>query len=198
MKKIILVGAGGHCLGCIDVIQGLKKFKIVGLIDKNKIGKILNYKILGDDNSLELFRKKYNYAFVTIGQIKNYELRYNIFKKLKKLKYKIPKLISKFSYLSEYLNIDEGTIIMNNVNISPNVKIGFNSIINTGSILEHGVIIGNNCHIATNVTINGDVKIEDNTFIGSGSIIKNGIHIGRNSFVKMGSIIIKNINESKN
>ena len=35
MKKIILIGAGGHAKSCIDVIESLnKKFKIAGLIEK--------------------------------------------------------------------------------------------------------------------------------------------------------------------
>ena len=36
MKKIILVGAGGHCKSCIDVIEKEKKFKIIGIIDNKK------------------------------------------------------------------------------------------------------------------------------------------------------------------
>ena len=36
MKKIILIGAGGHCVSCIDVIEMQRKFKIVGLIDNKK------------------------------------------------------------------------------------------------------------------------------------------------------------------
>ena len=36
MKKIILIGAGGHCMSCVDVIELQHKFKIVGLIDNKK------------------------------------------------------------------------------------------------------------------------------------------------------------------
>ena len=54
MKNIILIGAGGHCKSCIDVIESEKKYKIVGLIDKNKNSINKNYKILGDYNILEL------------------------------------------------------------------------------------------------------------------------------------------------
>ena len=35
MKKIILIGGGGHALSCIDVIESEKKFKIVGIVDGN-------------------------------------------------------------------------------------------------------------------------------------------------------------------
>ena len=36
MKKIILVGAGGHAHACIDVIEQCNKYCIVGLIEKKE------------------------------------------------------------------------------------------------------------------------------------------------------------------
>jgi FlaA1/EpsC-like NDP-sugar epimerase len=46
MRNIILVGAGGHCKSCIDVIEKENQFKIVGLVDnKKKTGKFLKYRI---------------------------------------------------------------------------------------------------------------------------------------------------------
>ena len=55
MKKIILIGGGGHALSCIDVIESEKKFKIVGIVDGNlkKGKKILNYKVIGGDKDLK-------------------------------------------------------------------------------------------------------------------------------------------------
>ncbi|MEG0379082.1 MAG: serine acetyltransferase, partial [Eubacterium sp.] len=34
MKKLILVGAGGHTKSIIDSIQSAKKYEIIGIIDK--------------------------------------------------------------------------------------------------------------------------------------------------------------------
>ena len=53
MKTIILIGAGGHCTSCIDVIEMQQKFKIIGLIDNNKKKLSMNYKIIGDDKKLK-------------------------------------------------------------------------------------------------------------------------------------------------
>jgi hypothetical protein len=53
--KIILVGGGGHCKSCIDVIEQEAKFDIAGIIDMpEKQGqKILDYEFIGADvNSL--------------------------------------------------------------------------------------------------------------------------------------------------
>ena len=55
MKKIklALIGAGGHAVSCIDVIEKTNKYKIVGLVDNksksslsigNKTYKVINEK----------------------------------------------------------------------------------------------------------------------------------------------------------
>ena len=47
MKKIIVVGSGGHAKACIDVIEKQKKFKILGIIEniksKKKILWVIQY-----------------------------------------------------------------------------------------------------------------------------------------------------------
>ena len=52
MKKIILIGNGGHCKSCIDVIESTKKFKIMGMIDNNDLN-IGKYKTIGSEKNLE-------------------------------------------------------------------------------------------------------------------------------------------------
>ena len=71
MKKIILVGAGGHAKSCLDVIKSTKKFKILGFIDNTQKGYFEKYKILGGDDYLEKIKdkKKFNLA-LTFGQSK--------------------------------------------------------------------------------------------------------------------------------
>ena len=82
MKKIILIGGGGHCKSVIDVIENEKKYKICGIIDKPGLlgTKVLNYEIIGNDSDLEALAKKFKYAFITIGHIKSPKIRIKLFK----------------------------------------------------------------------------------------------------------------------
>ena len=81
MKKIILIGAGGHAKSCLDIVKSVKKFNILGFIDNVQKGYFEKYKILGGDDYLDNIKdkKKINLA-LTLGQIKNYkkELSYLI------------------------------------------------------------------------------------------------------------------------
>ena len=194
MRNIILVGAGGHCKSCIDVIEKENQFKIVGLVDnKKKTGKFLKYRILGKDYNLKKFRNIAKYALVTVGQIKNYSARAKLFNKLISLNFKVPCIISPISNVSKHSTVKKGTIIMHGCIINAGSVIGKNCIINTRSIIEHDVSIGSNCHISTGVIINGGVKLGNNTFIGSGAVIKNNISIGNNCIIGMKIIVKKDI-----
>ena len=193
MKKIILIGAGGHAKSCIDVILLTKKYKILGFIDQNSKINILNYKVLGDERYLKKLKNKSYYLHISLGFIKSPLKRVKIFNEFRKLNFKFPKIISPKAYVSKNAKILDGTIVHHNAIINFEAEIGSNNIINTSAIIEHGVKIGNNCHISTRTVINGDAVVQDNTFIGSGSVIREGVKIGKNCFIGMGQVVKKNI-----
>ena len=183
MKKIIIIGCGGHTKSCIEIIEQSKEFKIYGLVCEKKIKQFDKYKILGNDNSLDIIKRKCRNALIGIGQIKSYRLREKLFKILKKKGFKLPIIFAKNSYVSKLSRVGEGTIIMHNVFINRNVSIGKNTIINTGAIIEHDVSIGSIFHISTGAIINGGVKINDGSFVGSGSVVNQGVNIGKNCII---------------
>ena len=189
MHRLIIIGAGGHAKSCIDVIECEKKYKILGLVDKNKIKKLGAYKILANDSSLDKIKILSKNAFIGIGQIKSANLRKKMFLKLKKIGFNLPVIKSPHSYISKNSSIGEGTIIMHGAYIGPNVKIGKNCIINNYSHLEHDCQIGDNSHISTRVVLNGSVIVGNETFIGSGTIVKENIKIKKKSIIKFGSLI---------
>ena len=190
-RKIVLVGAGGHAKSCINLIERINDFKIIGLTDNKKRGYLLNYKILGDDTVLDQKKFKNINLCLSFGSIFNINLREKIFKKLKNKGFNFPILISKESSISKFSKIGSGTMIMGNTFVNAGASIGENCIINNNSLIEHDVKIGNHSQISTSVTVNGSCKIGSNCFIGSGTIIKNNIKIKNNTFIKMASIIKK-------
>ena len=191
MKKIILIGGGGHCKSVIDVIEQEKKYKISGIIDKpNSLGaNILGYKVIGNDLDLMSFAKKIKYALITVGQIKSAKLRIKLFKLAKKAGFILPSIISPNAHVSKHSKIGNGSIVMHHAIINANTSIGENCIINSKALIEHDCSILNHCHISTNSTINGGVKIGSECFIGSNVTTKHNVKIKENSFIKAGTLI---------
>ncbi len=191
MKDILIIGCGGHAKSIIEIINK-EEWNIVGIIgqENEKNRKILNYKVIGTDNDIELLRKKYSFVFVAIGQIGSSNKRRSIIKNMKNYRFSFPIIKSKYSIVSSDVTINSGTSIGHGVIINPGAKIDDHCIINTKSLLEHDVEIGKYCHISTGVIINGGVKIGNNSFIGSGAIIREGLEIPPNSVISAGKRVM--------
>ena len=137
-KKLIVIGSGGHAKSCIDIIEQQNNFKIFAVVDvkKNLGRKVCGYKVKYKDSDLINLRKTCSQAAVVVGQIHDANLRFKLYLKLKKLKFKLPVFISKNSYISKRTKIGEGTFIFNGVVINSDSVIGKNCIINSKSLIE--------------------------------------------------------------
>lgn len=190
MDKIVLVGAGGHCKSCIDVIEQENKYQIVGITDKqSKPGeKMLGYPILGGDELLGEIRKEVTYALVTVGQLENATLRQALFNNLVSLNFVLPACISPRAYVARSASIGQGSIVMHDALLNSKAKVGNNVIINSKALVEHDAIIKDHCHISTGAIINGGVIINEASFIGSGAVLVQYTEVKRGAFIKANTL----------
>lgn len=199
IKKILLIGGGGHCKSVLDSILQLKEYSEIGIIDKteNIGGTILEIPIIGCDNDLsELYHAGYHHAFVTVGSIGNPSLRIKLYKLLEKIGFEIPNIIDMTAIVSDYVKMGRGIFIGKNAVINVGTYIEDGSIINTASTIEHDCIINKFCHIAPGAVLCGEITIGENTHIGAGSVIKQQVKIGSNAIIGMGSVVLKDIGDN--
>ncbi|MCD4741898.1 MAG: NeuD/PglB/VioB family sugar acetyltransferase [Desulfobacteraceae bacterium] len=192
-KEIILLGAGGHCHSCIDVIETGTIFNIAGIVEqegKSQQNSVLGYPIIGYDNELLTLKNRFDYAFVTVGQMGSSTLRKKLYNTLVKLNFIIPTIISPFAFVSKHAEINKGTIVMHQACINAGAKIGNNCILNTKALIEHDAKIGDHTHISTGAIVNGDSVIGQNCFVGSNATIVNGAKLPPDYFFKAGALII--------
>ncbi|MFH2138222.1 MAG: acetyltransferase [Candidatus Omnitrophota bacterium] len=194
-KKIILIGGGGHCKSCIDIIEAEGNFQIAGIVDfKEKLhSSIMGYEVLACDNELEKLNSRGVHFLIAIGHLKSTAKRIEKFEFLENLKAKFPLIISPDACISKHANLGYGTIVMHKASVNAGANIGKNCIINTGSIIEHDVLIGDHCHISTGVVINGECRIGKGTFVGSNAVIANNINIAENVVIGAGAVVVHSI-----
>jgi len=197
-KDILLIGAGGHAKVIIDALRSNKQsFNIIGIVDKNesKLGKnILGVTVLGSDDILrELYGYGLRKVFISLGMIKDFRIRENIYTMLKDIKFECINIFHNKSIISDWAVLGEGNAVLAGAIINAEAKIGNNCIINSGSIIEHECIIGNNVHIAPGACVSGQSIIENNCMVGAGSTIIQGIRIGANAIIGAGSVVIRDI-----
>ena len=194
IKKIAIIGGGGHAKVVASIILKLSEYEIIGYADTKDMGKLLGFPYLGtDDSFISKYRNKIEFVALGVGQIETCEIRKCIVKKYEDANFKFPSVVSPTAIINRNVKIGKGTVIMDGVVINVDTKIGEYSIVNTNSTIEHDCKIGDFVHIAPGVTMSGNVTIGNNCMIGVGSIIIQGIKIIANTFVGAGSVVTKNI-----
>ena len=195
VEPIVLIGAGGHCKSCIDVISTIDNYDAVGIIDKkgSNVNDVLGIRVIGTDPDLELLIQKFTNVLIAVGQIKSADLRIKLFQSANSLGASFPVILSPTAQIAKSALIEEGTICFHQTIINASANVGKNCIINNKALIEHDTQIGAHCHISTGALMNGGVLVEDGCFIGSGVIIHEGVKIGANSVIGAGIVVKKDI-----
>ena len=198
LPELLLIGGGGHCRSCIDVIESEGKYKIAGIVNQSGGSReqILGYGVLGNDEDLPELLKKHPNALITVGQIKSADLRVKLYLQTQEIGFELPTVISPRAYVSKYASLGAGTIAMHDSLINTGAKIGNNCILNTKSLVEHDAIVEDHCHISTSSILNGGTVIRQKTFIGSNTITKEYITVGKNSVIGGGLRVLSDVQEN--
>ena len=192
-EKIILIGGGGHCKSCIDVIEQEGRFTIAGIVDlpEKKQHTVLGYPVIGSDADLAELIKTFPNVLITLGQIKSPARRIELFNDLMQMGARFSVIKSPLAYVSPHAQVGEGTIVMHHALINAGANVGRNCIINTKALVEHDAVIEDHCHTSTGAIVNGGVKIGSGSFFGSGAVAAENTSIFSNSFIKANSLTQK-------
>lgn len=192
-SRLLILGAGGHGKVVAEIASFMDKWDEISFLDDNlKLKEVNGYKVIGTIGDYRLYKDKYEYAFVAIG---NNQLRLNLIEKLIEDEFKIPTLIHPFTAISKRVDIDIGTVVIAGAIINTNTSIGKGCIVNTTSSVGHDCVIKDGVHISPGVNIGGTSTIGKCSWICIGSSVINNINIGEHVVVASGSSVIKDVND---
>lgn len=196
MKKLIMLGGGGHARVLIDIIKSHKIHEIAGILDPNlqPCFYISDIPVLGnDDLLLDIYNSGIHNACIGLGSIGNNDGRKRLYEKAKLSRFDIPPIIHLQAVVSVATEYSEGVQIMAGAIVQPGSLIGANTIINTGAIIEHDCRLGKHIHICPGSVVSGGCSIGDGSFIGAGATIIHGIKIGENCLIAAGAVVVGDV-----
>ena len=133
---LLILGAGGHGVNCLEVARSTEKFEYIAFLDDGHEGeKICDCPVVGKIKDIKRFKEYYDVAFVAIGDNKR---RIELVQGLIESSYSIPTLISPLANVSKYSKIGFGTIVF------PFVSIEAYSSIEEGCVIATGAVVGHN------------------------------------------------------
>lgn len=201
MKKIIIIGAGGHAAELVEYVKYSNivgkhhLFEIIGLLDDNEdnynhykyrekyLGKISEHNV----------QNEYEYL---IG-VANLEYRRKIVEKFIEKGAKFIKFIHPTALIASTADIGEGTVISHNVSVGPMVKVGRFNILNSRCTIGHDSSIGDFNFISPQVAISGNTFIGNENMIGTNACTIPGMKIGNKNKIAAGMVIYKNVGDNE-
>ena len=181
---MILYGASGHAKVVIDCIFA-NKVDIKGIFDDNPDLVLLNdIKVIGVYQHDHLPNEK---IIISIGD--------NLTRKevSQKVKHTFGKAIHPSAIISEFAQIDDGTVIFHRSIVQSGCSVGKHCILNTMSSIDHDCVLEDFVHISPNAVLCGKVKVGEGTLIGAGASVIPGIHIGKWCVIGAGAAIIDDV-----
>ena len=198
-KKIVLVGAGGHCKSVADTLKKTEDYNEIIITDPDvPAGSfLLGCRIVGDDSNLtNAYMSGFEDAFITVGSIGNTSTRRRLHKVLQGIGFNFPSVIDTSAVIAEDAVIADGVFVGKTAVINSGSKIGEFAIVNSGAIIEHDCSIGKFTHISVGAVICGGCSIGDDVFIGANSTVVQGISIGSNSVIGAAGTVLADVPEN--
>lgn len=193
MKKIVLLGNGGHSKVIQAMIYRTNGYVLAGILDES-IEKYYEDDNVFYDNTVNLESYRNDYLLViAIGD--NY-VRDSIIKDNNLTDDNFTSIIDANAIIPQDVNVGTGTVIMPGVVINPGSTIGKHSIINTRAVVEHDNTLGDYVHISPNATLAGTVTVKDFVHVGSGAIVIPNRTVNQNSIIGAGAVVTKDIEEN--
>jgi sugar O-acyltransferase (sialic acid O-acetyltransferase NeuD family) len=196
VRKLLLLGGGGHCKSIIDSLSGCNAYAGIGIVEKsgNAHAPILDIPVVGTDEDLEKLKGEgYTDAFVSLGSIGNTSNRRKLYEMIASLGFSIPYIIDGSAIVSSNSTLGRGLFIGKHAVVNAGSVLGDGVIVNSSATIEHDCIIGAFTHVSPGVVLCGNVVIGEDAHIGAGSIIRQQVNVGHNAMVGMGSIVLHDV-----
>jgi sugar O-acyltransferase (sialic acid O-acetyltransferase NeuD family) len=181
MNQVYLYGAGGHAKVVIDILKS-NHIDVPEIFDDNPdISTFMGIPVSHTEIRSPLI--------ISIG---NNVVRKKIVEKLDNIVFN-PAVLAPSVTVSDWVSIEEGTVVMQGAIIQSSAQIGKHVIINTKASVDHDCRIRDYAHIAPGAILCGNVEIGEGAFIGAGTTIMQGIKIGKWSVIGAGSVVVRDI-----
>ncbi len=197
MKKLILLGGGGHALVLLEALRQNGDFsRLLGVIapDTGVIRRhALDVLLLTADKGIIPHPADEVELINGIGSGGEKGLRRSLFERYRRQGYGFATVIHPAATIASGVSPGEGGQIMAGAVIQPGTTLGENVIVNTRAVLEHECRIADHVHIAPGATLCGGIQIGEDTHIGAGATIIQGLRIGSGVMVGAGAVVVRDL-----
>jgi len=195
MRRIVMVGDGGHGKGVREIIELTADMRLAAVLDDQYAacagsgpdgvwrGPIGAWReLLAQDADLRFV--------VAIGDNRT---RHRIAGMLESGGARFVSLVHPSAVISPRAKIGRGAVVMERVVVKSDAEVGAHAILNSGAIIGHDCAVGGCTHAAPGSILTGGVRTGEGAFIGAGGVVIPGRTIGAWSTVGAGAVVTRDV-----
>lgn len=193
MKRLLVLGAGGHGRVVGDTAQCAGSWSEIGYLDdgippSTNVGGI--GEVIGPISELESCLRRYDEIIIAIGGNKT---RYDLAQRARSLGAAFAVIVHPRAWVSSHARLGAGTVVCAGAAVNHGAVIHESVIVNTGATVDHDCVIHDAVHLSPGSNISGTVTIGKRVWIGTGASVKHGITIGDDTIVGVGAAVVADI-----
>lgn len=198
MKKVLVLGAGGHGQVVADILlcahcQEKGDYRPMGFLDDDQElwgRSLLGLPVLGGLAQIDVF--EHDALIIAIGD--NQE-RAKLFTWAQGRGEYLANAVHPTAFLASEVVLGHGVVIAPGVVVHTAAHVGDNVILNTASSIDHHCDVSDHVHIAPGAHLGGSVQVGEGVFVGIGAAVIPGCSIGSWTIVGAGSVVISDLPE---
>lgn len=197
MKRVVIIGAGGHGREVADILRHQARagmaLEPLGFADENcdLHGKHLDgLPVLGDWTWFESADCRDVAVICAVGSP---QICRRLAKRAREIGLSFANVISPLAQISPFARLGDGVTLFPNVIINTGVFIDSHSILNVGAVVSHDSNVGPYTNINPGARLAGNVTVGEGCYIGMGANVIQGISIGAWTVVGAGAVVIRDL-----
>lgn len=170
MKRLLIIGAGGHARSIADIVLERREYALVGFLDDAypDLKSVWDTPVLGRIDAAAGLRGMADCAFVAIG---NNRVREGLLKTMLQAGFELPSVVHGRAIVSPRATIGRGVAFMAGAVVGTEAILGDGVIVNAGAVVDH------------------HARVDDFGHMGVGAVMAGGSRLGRGAWMKAGSAL---------
>ena len=176
MKRLLIVGAGGHGRSVAEAVLAGGIFQLVGFVDDAapELRQVWDWPVFGPTADLAPYRQHAEAAVVAIG---NNRLREDLCNRLLVAGFELVTVVHPRAMVSPRSCIGAGSAVMAGALIGTEARLGVGVIVNSGAVVDHHCRVEDFGHLGVNAAMAGGSVLGCGAWMQAGAVLGYGVKV---------------------
>lgn len=192
MTSVLVIGAGGHALVCIEALTD-SGFHVVGCVSRDgTCAPALPVRVLGLDTEIGEIASRVGVSvcFVAVG---HNATREGLHRTVRAAGLGLVNALSRFAMVSPSAALGDGVLVAAGAVVNAAAVVGDGVILNTRCSIDHEARIGSFAHVSVGVSTGGAVRVGERALVGLGASLLPGVQVGDDAVIGAGAVVVGDV-----